>query len=410
MNYFNNFFVFFLIIIPTCFCQNNSNNTFNHCPSPFFKFFKVKEVHVFKDINYDEFSEQKTYRPINIFYHYIGLISIERRGVNLKIYDTKNHREHNFSVHLPDLSGEDISSYSFSFGFNLKYLVFCIKGNIYIGKLIHKAVKLKKIHQLDNTPDFVKVFDNKAILSYFGCRFNNQGFKANTHFYVLNFNDFSCKFINLATPQSFYFTLFYPPEVVDFSSKFIAHSDITPYKIKIYDISGSLLYEIYKRDSLFKEIDVNLHNKFSDLIKQNSKTVKPVIDSIRNIFFGGFGIIEKVSFVNDSVLLFRWYGPKNDTSDFYPSIYLDLWLIKSNSFFPIAKNVRVEKFVDTIPRICQTLLSSRYETGSNYLIKFFGIFSDEVGNLYEPIKKYLEREEKNLEKPQKLIIWLYEYK
>ncbi len=221
-----------------------------------------------------------------------------------------------------------------------------------------------------------------------------MGYETNSFIYIIDLNNFSLKYVDLGTPVGFYFTLLYPPEVFDLSSKYIACSDISIYNIKILDNDGKFLFNIHREDSLFNKLDSNLHKKFANLVLNQNITIKSALDSIRSTFFSGIGIIEKVSFVNDSTLLIRWYGPKKDTTSWYPDIYYDIWEIKKDSALLVGKNILAKLPNDSTLMKFEPLYSSRFECASNYIISFYTVFCEDKGPEDETLQQFRIRQKK----------------
>lgn len=401
-----NFFIYFTGFLFLLSCTKAQNYKCK-CNDPFFSYFRIAKGMVCKDINEFEFDDAQTYKKISIFHGKIGILYFRNDTPCFWIIDIKTGKEKNYEVRLE--RNENFQGYSFAFGFNSKLLLLCFNRKVYAGKLTPKVINLKLITRVDSSIHYVKVFDDRAILYDFGYRKSaSVGYAANTRLYFLDFKNFSLKYVDLGVPKGFYFTLFYPPEVVDFTNGYIAHSEITEYRIKLFDKNGNYVTEIRKSDSLFKEIDTTLHVKFSNLLTNNLDNIKPALDSMRSTFFSGVGIIEKINFIDDSLLLVRWYGPKIDTSKWYPYIYYDLWKIKKDSAFLIMDNVLASFPYDTLLMSCYPLYSSRFESGSGYIVAFSSSYCLKPGEPTETLADYRKRQKKCENKNPLLGLTIYE--
>lgn len=400
-------FVLFISLLLSTNSNKSANNSLN-CNDPFFNFFNLGKVRIFKDVLYYSLNEMKTYKPIYIYKSQIGMVFTRNNKVVLKIFDIRKGKEKDLLLEFVDGKFK-FEEYPFVFGFNSKFILIFTNKNLFLGDLKNKIVKLKKIKEIDIFPRFIKVFEESVILVDYGYRSKKTGYSANTFFYTINLNNFEVKYVDLGVPKGFYFTLFYPPEVVDVSDNYIAHSEVNTYRIKITDKEGKLLYEITKKDDLFNEIDNNTHLKFVSLLENEPKAVKPALDSMRSTFFGGIGIIEKVNFISDSLLLVRWYGPKTDSTWYYPEIYYDIWKIEPDTAFLIAKNILAPIPNDTILMGCYPLYTSRFESGSEYIVAISSSYSPKPSPPDQTFADYMKSQKKYENNNPLLKLIIYEW-
>jgi hypothetical protein len=406
-----NKFIKIVFIIAFLLCltgfENLKRNSVSECYDPFFTNFKIVKRLINSDV--DEFEYVPSFKKLSVYENKIGILTFKEPYLLFKLIQIESGKSKTYKVEL-GRELKNFKNYYLSFGFNSKFFFLCFNKKLFLGELNFPVIKLKLIKELDDYVSYLKVFNDQVYLVDYGCRSRfKDSLTTDTYLYILNLKDYSTNFLNLGTPKGYYFCLFNPPEVLDINEKFIAQSEVSSYDIKIFDRQGKFLTQIRKKDTLFKEIDQNLHLKFVSLLQKNFVNLKTVIDSLRPIFFGGVGVIEKLNFINDSILLVRWYGPKTDINKWYPDIYYDVWLIKSDTAILIDKNIKALFPEDSILLSCEPLYSSRYECGSNYIVKFYGTYCKEFNSMNETLGDYRERQKKCYENKPKLLLTIYSF-
>ncbi|MGC8979766.1 hypothetical protein [Caldisericum sp.] len=398
-------FILFLIFLLPSF-----NKEFYKTDDPFFNIFKIKDDIICKSVNGYEF-EEAFFKKIYINENNIGILHfVNDNELVFRIIDINKSNEKVFNVNIEYFNPKELRGNLFLYAFSSEFLVMYVDKKLFVGKISSRIINLKFIMNLEKYIYYLKVFDNRAYLGTYGIRGDANGYEFNSFLYIVDLNNFSLKNVDLGIPKGFYFTLFNPPEVFDVSSKYIAHSDISTYNINIFDNDGRFLININRGDTLFREMDLHLHQKFSNLIMDTTITLKSALDTMRSTFFSGIGIIEKVNFINDSTLLVRWYGPKTDTTRWYPDIYYDIWEIRNETPILVAKNILARVPSDSTLKQFRPLYSSRYECGSNYIISFGSTYCKEKGSKIETLKQYYERQRECSKENEPILgLTIYEF-
>lgn len=402
----------FIVLIGFHLLNNNLYNLDVDSLDPFFTYFKIKKHLLSKNINGFTFEERPGFQKISIYQNKIGFLINEKENLYFYVIDIESGKQKKFLIKFKNEDAlEKPQNYIVSFGFNSNYLVLSYLGKIFIGEFDKGSKEIILSHQgeLEKNIMFIKVFSDKAVFWKYGYSKEQKELDSKGYCFILNFNSKKINKIILPVPEGFFFTLFYPPHCLDVSSKYIAYSEITSYNIKIFDLEGKLVIKILRKDTLFNELNEELKSKFSSLINSSNISVKSSLDSMRNAFFGGYGVIEKVNFINDSILLVRWYGPKIDTNKWYPEIYYDLWKIQDETVTLLAKNIKAKEPEDEINVFQSPLYASLYETGFNYIVKFRTTFSQCLPSKSETLGAYRKRSLSSRNSFPNLFFTVYEY-
>ncbi|GAB1372266.1 hypothetical protein MASR1M45_23280 [Candidatus Kapaibacterium sp.] len=204
-----------------------------------------------------------------------------------------------------------------------------------------------------------KIFLEYPYLYGWNDLYNSKNSSNNLYYYKVDLNNLNIReFIELDLPKGFYWTLFQPRNIIDFTNGKFLYTNVTEYEIYIHNFSKGIIDTI-KRDLPDWRSNTFSNTKFSGIHPvQIAETLQK--ESETNC------LIHRASFVNDSTILVCYSGIENEKKggQLY-SFYYDIWKYYDNKWY--IKNEHKDKF----------LLNSNKELSINqsYRILFNNIFS-----------------------------------
>ncbi len=195
-----------------------------------------------------------------------------------------------------------------------KYYVIVADGVIIV---YNKYYKIEKSFMLDFGACDYYLFDSKIVLlnDSFGISGNSEP----PTFVEIDLSKMAVsKKRNLPMPKGSAFSSMKPREIFSFYNGKIIVSDITEYKIRIYNYNLELINNIN-----YKPVNWKSNSKLISEIEncKDFNTFRAEIEKYKNI-----SLIERVVFLNDTTLMVTWLRSS------YPDLVCDIWIKKNNNW------------------------------------------------------------------------------
>ncbi len=186
----------------------------------------------------------------------------------------------------------------------------------------HRSVHADKI-QIENniiigTYDSFSTFDVKGEQFYFWTIDLN--------------NDANNKFTSLEPPAAYYYTIFQPRNMMDYSNNTLLTSEIIEYKIYIRDMNGNIM------DSISRDIEdwvyPNLNEVYQD--QDPRETIRPIQSDTNKL-----SLMHRVDFLSDSKILVTYsmeHRRAVDDNNIY-NLYYDIWENQNGTWALTKKDV-----------------------------------------------------------------------
>lgn len=143
--------------------------------------------------------------------------------------------------------------------------------------------------------------------------------KNNYYYFKINLSDFKDnEFFNFEYPINFSWTLFQPKTIIDFSANSFLKSELTSYKIEVFDLENNLKATI-KRDIESWVADTSDfisdgYNNFNEFIAKKHENI------------GNISLIHKVNFINPELIMVCYSrNDENKKASENLNVFYDFW-------------------------------------------------------------------------------------
>jgi hypothetical protein len=182
-----------------------------------------------------------------------------------------------------------------------------------------EVIDLEKIFNKQILYYGTKIFLDYPYLYGWNDAYNSKRNAYNLYYYNVNLNNINnCEFFEIDLPKGFYWTLFQPRNVLDFTEGKYSYSHITEYEIYINNINTGIIDTIKRNVPNWKS-NTYSNDKFNGLHPvQIAETLQN--DSLYT------SLIHRVNFINESTLLVCYSNSRdeNKNGQLYSFTY-DVW-------------------------------------------------------------------------------------
>ncbi len=156
--------------------------------------------------------------------------------------------------------------------------------------------------------------------------FNPRYPENNYYYFKINLNNFKDnQFNNFEYPSNFYWTLFQPKTIIDFSRNSYLKSELTSYKIDIFDFDNNL------KGTIKREID-NWVSDTSDFIFDGLNNFNEFIAKQHQII-SDISLIHKVNFINPELIMVSYSRfDDNKMANENLNIFFDFWKYENGNW------------------------------------------------------------------------------